>query len=269
MIAAFDAWIKVPTKDLEIIKNVVEMLHTSSLLIDDVEDGSELRRGNPVAHKIFGVASTINSANYVYFLALEKVLELDSSQAVKVFTQEMLQLHRGQGCEIYYRDAVECPTQEEYLEIVSNKTGGLLRLAVKLMCGAVSCQKEDEYISLVNTLGIHFQIRDDYVNLLSSQYQDTKGFAEDITEGKFSFPIVHCIQNSVSKKHQLLNILRQRTVDNSVKKYAIGILTEAGSLEYTRKYLSFVETSALDKIKNLGGNHILEEMISWLSKEYK
>ena len=50
------------------------MLHNASLLLDDIEDGSELRRGAPTAHKVFGEALTINSANYLYFVALEKVL---------------------------------------------------------------------------------------------------------------------------------------------------------------------------------------------------
>ncbi len=62
---AFDSWLSVPAPKLTIIRNVVEMLHTASLLIDDVEDNSELRRGIPVAHKIYGIPSTINCANYV------------------------------------------------------------------------------------------------------------------------------------------------------------------------------------------------------------
>ena len=52
------------------------MLHNASLLLDDIEDGSELRRGAPTAHKVFGEALTINSANYLYFVALEKVKPL-------------------------------------------------------------------------------------------------------------------------------------------------------------------------------------------------
>ena len=60
------------------------MLHNASLLIDDIEDGSKLRRGFPVAHSIYGVPSVINSANYVYILGLEKVLTLQDPGAVKV-----------------------------------------------------------------------------------------------------------------------------------------------------------------------------------------
>lgn len=68
LVDAFNIWLQVPDELLNIIKSIVQQLHTASLLVDDVEDSSDLRRANPVAHKIFGVAQTINGANYVYFL---------------------------------------------------------------------------------------------------------------------------------------------------------------------------------------------------------
>lgn len=101
--------------------------------IDDVEDNSVLRRGIPVAHNIFGTAQTINSANYVYFLALQEVQKLNSPAAMEIYTEELLNLHKGQGMDLFWRDTLTCPTEEEYLEMVDNKTGGLFRLAVKLM----------------------------------------------------------------------------------------------------------------------------------------
>jgi geranylgeranyl pyrophosphate synthase len=70
--------------------------------------------------------------------------------------------------------------------MIRNKTGGLLRLAlhllVKCSSSAVDCGDVAKYEKLVNLLGIHFQIRDDYMNLKSTDYTDLKGFAEDLTE---------------------------------------------------------------------------------------
>ncbi len=62
LIEAFNVWLKVPARKLDAICSVVRMLHTASLLMDDVEDNSDLRRGIPVAHKIYGVPQTINTA---------------------------------------------------------------------------------------------------------------------------------------------------------------------------------------------------------------
>jgi geranylgeranyl diphosphate synthase type 3 len=133
LIGAFNDWLQVPPASLEIITKVIGMLHTASLLVDDVEDSSSLRRGLPVAHSIFGTAQTINSANYVYFVALQELLKLNNPKAITIYTEELLNLHRGQGMDMFWRDTLTCPSEDDYLEMVGNKTGGLFRLAVKLM----------------------------------------------------------------------------------------------------------------------------------------
>jgi geranylgeranyl diphosphate synthase, type III len=133
LIAAFNEWLEVPPASLEIITKVVGMLHTASLLVDDVEDSSFLRRGLPVAHSIFGTAQTINSANYVYFCALQELMKLGNPKTIEIYTEELLNLHRGQGMDLFWRDTLTCPSEDDYLEMVGNKTGGLFRLAVKLM----------------------------------------------------------------------------------------------------------------------------------------
>lgn len=133
LIAAFNDWLEVPPASLEVITKVIGMLHTASLLVDDVEDSSTLRRGLPVAHSIFGTAQTINSANYVYFVALQELLKLNNPKAITIYTEELLNLHRGQGMDMFWRDTLTCPSEDDYLEMVGNKTGGLFRLAVKLM----------------------------------------------------------------------------------------------------------------------------------------
>ena len=78
--------------------------------MDDIEDSSKLRRGVPCAHTIYGTANTINCANYVFFLALEKCHKLQSKEAMDVFVLELLNLHRGQGQDILWREECRCPT---------------------------------------------------------------------------------------------------------------------------------------------------------------
>ena len=146
LIAAFNEWLEVPAESVEIITKVVGMLHTASLLVDDIEDSSLLRRGLPVAHSIFGTAQTINSANYVYFLALQELQKLKNPKAITIYTEELLNLHRGQGMDLFWRDTLTCPSEDDYLEMVGNKTGGLFRLAVKLM------QAESKNIKYVYSL---------------------------------------------------------------------------------------------------------------------
>jgi len=204
------------------------------LLVDDIEDSSLLRRGLPVAHSIFGTPQTINSANYVYFLALQELQKLKSPRAITIYTEELLNLHRGQGMDLFWRDTLTCPSEDDYLEMVGNKTGGLFRLAVKLM--QAESKNHKDCVPLVNLMGIIFQIADDYQNLSSAQYSINKGLYEDLTEGKFSFPIIHSIR-AAPDNLQLLNILKQKTEDEQVKRYAVSYMESTGSFEYTRKVL--------------------------------
>jgi hypothetical protein len=78
----------------------------------------------------------------------------------------------------------------------------------------------------------------------------TKSFCEDITEGKFSFPIIHAIRNFPNDS-RLLNILRQRTEDVSLKKYAVNIMIECGSISYTRTVLKQLYSEIFDELKRI------------------
>lgn len=235
LIGSFNAWLDVPAPSLAIITRVVGMLHESSLLVDDVQDNSELRRGFPVAHNIFGVAQTINSANYIYFAALQELQQLNNPNAIAMFAEELVNLHRGQGMDLFWRDTLTCPTEEDYLEMVGNKTGGLFRLGIKLMQAESGTDIDCSH--LVNLIGLIFQIRDDYMNLSSQEYSNNKGMCEDLTEGKFSFPVIHAVRADPTNL-QLINILKQKTTDLQVKRYAVQYMKNMGSFEYTRKVLT-------------------------------
>ncbi|KAG6860770.1 hypothetical protein C0995_007802 [Termitomyces sp. Mi166 len=222
LIDAFNLWLEVPTSKLAVISRLVSMLHSASLLIDDIEDDSQLRRGQPVAHKIYGVPQTINTANYVFFLAYQELIALRD--------QDDFESKRGQR-----------------LDAIVTVTDGR------------------DYVPLVNLIGVYFQIRDDLMNLLGSEYTKNKGFAEDLTEGKFSFPVVHSI-HADKTNHQVLNILQKRPTTPTLKIHTIDYMrTRTKSFEYTLMVLERLEDQTRKEIRRLGGNAKLEGIIDFLS----
>ncbi|KAJ3067466.1 Geranylgeranyl pyrophosphate synthase [Podochytrium sp. JEL0797] len=260
LVHAFNQWLKVPAEKLRLISEIIEMLHTASLL---------------------------------YFLALKKAIALEIPCIMDIFAEELIHLHTGQGMEIYWRDSHICPTEQEYVDMVKNKTGGLLRLAVRMMQAA--SQEKRDFVPLVDMLGIHFQIRDDYLNLVSEEFTSNKGFAEDLTEGKFSYPIILHIQrthhtsptsttpppppteqqrqltiSSVTDptSRQLFHILKQRTHDPDLKRYAIETMKKGGSLEVVRKQLARLERDAREEVARGGGNIELERILDFLGVAY-
>ncbi|KAG9221355.1 hypothetical protein CCMSSC00406_0009932 [Pleurotus cornucopiae] len=282
MIEAFNLWLNVPQAQLQTIAKVVNMLHTASLLVDDIEDDSQLRRGNPVAHKIYGIPQTINTANYVYFQAFKELFALrqgSNADLDGIVTEELLCLHRGQGLEILWRDSLQCPTEEEYVRMVNfstfrpfsmytaytrSETGGLLRIGIKLMMACSTTNTDVDYVPVVNLIGVYYQIRDDYMNLQSSEYSVNKGFAEDLTEGKFSFPVVHGIRADRSNR-QILNVLQKRPSTPTLKRHTIEYLrTKTKSFDYTLSVIRELEQKTLEEIARLGGNAGLAKLMELL-----
>ena len=268
------------------------LIHPS---VDDVEDSSLLRRGIPVAHSIFGTPQTINTANYVYFKALQDLLLMQNPKLIDIFTEELLNLHRGQGMDLYWRDSLTCPSEADYLEMVGNKTGGLFRLAIKLMQAESTVEmyvphstplypslthslthtptsthpplshppsspststntlRYSDCTPLVSHLGILFQILDDHLNLLPSPLSSTKGsLAEDLTEGKFSFPVIHAIRADPSNQI-LISILKQKTSDEEVKRYAVGYMERMGSFAYSEGVVRGLQGRCEDGVRGVEG----------------
>jgi len=184
----------------------------------------------------------------VYFCALQELLKLENDKAIVIYTEELMNLHRGQGMDLFWRDTLTCPSEDDYLEMVGNKTGGLFRLAVKLM--QAESRSARDCVALVNLIGIIYQVRDDYLNLRSPVYSSNKGLCEDLTEGKFSFPIIHSIRAKPDDL-QLLNILKQKTTNEEVKRYAVRYMEETGSFEYSRKVLETLVERARKLIKSV------------------
>lgn len=118
----------------------------------------------------------------------------------------------------------------------------------------MECVPADRYlrdcVPLVNVMGLIFQICDDYLNLSNTTYTKNKGLCEDLTEGKFSFPIIHSIRSDPSNL-QLINILKQRTKDEEVKLYAVSYMESTGSFAYTRKVVQELREKALSLIDEI------------------
>ena len=159
-----------------------------------------------------------------------------------------------------------------------------------------------DYIPLVNLLGVYFQIRDDYMNLQSTevcphqlltnstvifslQYAHNKGFAEDLTEGKFSFPIVHGVRANPSNRQVLsksppnictrlwslftscLDVLQKRPTTPTLKKHVISYLANStDSFTYTLSVMDTFRNKVISEIERLGGNPRLDAIVELLSR---
>ncbi|EKG20455.1 Polyprenyl synthetase [Macrophomina phaseolina MS6] len=238
IIDGMNGWLNLPARSVSIIKDVVKHIHTASLLCDDIEDSSPLRRGQPSAHIIFGVSQTVNSTSYLWTLAIDRLSELSSPKSLRIFIDEVRKMQIGQSFDLHWTAALQCPSEEEYLSMIDMKTGGLFHLLIRLMIAESPRKVDMDFSGLVSMTGRYFQIRDDLSNLTSEEYENQKGYCEDLDEGKYSLPLIHALKHTKNKV-QLESLLIQRKTQGGMtlemKRLAIQIMKEAGSLEHTRK----------------------------------
>nr|A0A2L0VXR5.1 RecName: Full=Geranylgeranyl pyrophosphate synthase; Short=GGPP synthase; Short=GGPPSase; Short=GGS; AltName: Full=(2E,6E)-farnesyl diphosphate synthase; AltName: Full=Dimethylallyltranstransferase; AltName: Full=Farnesyl diphosphate synthase; AltName: Full=Farnesyltranstransferase; AltName: Full=Geranylgeranyl diphosphate synthase; AltName: Full=Geranyltranstransferase; AltName: Full=Pleuromutilin biosynthetic cluster protein synthesis protein G [Clitopilus passeckerianus]AVA16671.1 geranylger len=243
----FNAFLGLPEDWVIGVTKAIEDLHNASLLIDDIEDESALRRGSPAAHMKYGIALTMNAGNLVYFTVLQDVYDLGmktggtqvANAMARIYTEEMIELHRGQGIEIWWRDQRSPPSVDQYIHMLEQKTGGLLRLGVRLLQCHPGVNNRADLSDIALRIGVYYQLRDDYINLMSTSYHDERGFAEDMTEGKYTFPMLHSLKRSPDSG--LREILDLKPADIALKKKAIAIMQDTGSLVATRNLLGAVK----------------------------
>lgn len=218
----------------------------NTLLVDDVEDDSALRRGKPCTHKLYGVDVAVNAGNTMYFLpllALKKNKNEFSCETIvkayEVYAQEMINISYGQGMDIWWhKGKKENVTEDEYLQMCAYKTGTLARMAAKL--GALLAGASDHEVELVGkfaeSIGVAFQIQDDILNLIGEEFGKGKGVGEDIHEGKRSLMVIHALGKADKKSAaRLREILAIHPSDQTTIDEAIEIMKKAGSIEYAKQ----------------------------------
>ncbi len=224
---------------------ICELVHNGTLVIDDIEDQSDLRRGKPCLHIGYGLDVSINAGNALYFLPLLALKERKDDfpaetiiKAYELYSQEMINLHFGQGFDIWWHGGNKEPGVDEYLQMCAYKTGTLARLSCKLsalLAGATDAQIE-AIGRFAESIGVGFQIQDDILNLDSEDFAKGKGFGEDIHEGKRTLIVIHCLQNaSTEDSARLREILAMHTSDETLIDEAVSIIQRTESIQYARQ----------------------------------
>jgi len=228
---------------------IPELAHEGSLICDDLEDQSELRRGKPCLHRIFGEDIALNAGNFLYFLPLLALIKNRKKfkpeilvKAYETYIQEMINIHLGQGTDIFWhKGKVKKINEKEYLQMCAFKTGCLSRMAAKL---AVVLLKGDEKLAKVvgrvaETVGVAFQIQDDILDIsLAGKEREKfgKSFGNDIKEGKRTLMVINTFKKATKKdKKRLIEILNKHTDDLEERKEAIEIIKKYDSIEYAKK----------------------------------
>ncbi len=239
---------------------IPEVVHNGTLMIDDVEDSSDLRRDKKCTYKIFGLDIAVNAGNAMYYLPLlplilnrKKISAETLRDIYEIYVQEMINLSMGQAMDIAWHKGLadtDDLTQEDYLQMCAYKTGTLSRMAAKI--AAVLSETSKELIGklgdFAESIGVAFQMQDDVLDLTEEKFAEKKGaLGMDITEGKRTLLVIHTLKvANLQEKKRLLNILDMHTSDQKLRDEAINIMRKNGSIKYVKSIASkMVENSWL------------------------
>jgi octaprenyl-diphosphate synthase len=176
------------------IAGIIESIHTASLLHDDVVDMAEVRRGNPTANSLWGNQIVVLVGDFLYSNALktavmqknQRIMEILSGATTRMTEGELLQLNRIGNPDI---------TEQEYLEIISAKTGTLISAACRL--GAVLAELPEEQENALADFGMKtgmvFQMADDILDYMADENALGKKLCKDLEEGKITLPLLYLL----------------------------------------------------------------------------
>jgi len=254
---------------------IPEIAHNGTIVVDDIEDSAELRRGKPALHKLYGEDIAINCGNAMYFLPLQVVEEKKGHipidilfRVYSIYLEEMRNLHYGQALDITWHKGIlkKEPSVEEYLQMTAFKTGTLARMAARL---AVALSEKDEEIEakfgrFAESIGIAFQIQDDLLDLTTTEKEREafgKSYGNDISEGKRSLAVIYSLKYlDKVKRDRLIKILNSHTKEKKNIEEAILLIKETGAIEFSRDTANKIVIESWKEIEN--------ELIDSNAKEY-
>ena len=254
---------------------IPEVVHNGTLIVDDLEDSSELRRGKPCTYRIFGVDIAVNAGNAMYYLPLLPLMEKKAQfpaemlrDIYEVYVQEMINLSMGQAMDITWHRGIANADdlgEEDYLQMCAYKTGTLARMAAKISAVLSGADKEvvEKLGRFAESIGVAFQMQDDVLDLTGKAFAEKKGgVGQDITEGKRTLMVIHTLKNAGSaERKRLIQILNMHTSDQALRDEAIALMQKYGAIAHVKRTASrIVEESWSDVDKLLPASEAKEKL---------
>ncbi len=186
---------------------VMELLHTATLIHDDVVDGSDRRRGFPTVNAVWKNKVSVLMGDYLFSKALLAMISLRDQRALDVISKTAERMSQGELLQVE-RSKDYWIEEEVYFRLIADKTASLISAACQLGILASGGAPDDmqAMAEFGENLGIAFQIRDDLLDILGVEKQTGKPIGNDIRENKITLPLLHALK--VADKRQARGVIR-------------------------------------------------------------
>ena len=230
---------------------VIELIHTATLLHDDVVDESTTRRNQDTANELWGNAASVLVGDFLYSRAFEILVEPNSMSIMRILSKATNQIAEGEVLQLLnIRNANV--SQTKYFNVIEQKTARLFEAACKI--GALLSDSSEKTINSLGDFGLHlgiaFQIIDDALDYESNSTTMGKEVGDDLSEGKITLPMIYALEKTSGSKNKILRDAIKTSDASNIDKI-INILCSVNAFEFTRKIAENESQKALKSLKNI------------------
>ena len=230
---------------------LIEFIHTSTLLHDDVVDESDLRRGRKTANALWGNAASVLVGDFLYSRSFQMMVELDSMRIMRILADTTNRIAEGEVLQLLNIGNADT-SEQAYLDVIERKTAVLFSAATRLgaVLAGLPTDQEEALARYGLDLGYAFQIADDVLDYVSDAETLGKNIGDDLAEGKPTLPVIHAIANGTPEQAASLRRAIESggldSLDNIV-----AAIRDTGALEHARSRAEHYARSAQSALSTL------------------
>ena len=240
----------------------LELLHTASLVHDDVVDESDKRRGMKSVNAVFDNRLAVLVGDFVLSTALLNVCKTDNVEIVRILSELGQTLADGEIKQLTSNASDEI-SEDAYFDIITHKTAALFEACARLGALSVGASKDDTEVAAQfgHTLGIMFQIRDDIFDYGDS-IEIGKPTSNDMREGKLTLPAIYALKKADSDTLSIARKVKNRMATDNEIAQLIAYTKQHGGIDYAEKKMQELHAQAMRFVDNRVGDHTLKESLA-------
>ena len=215
---------------------VFEYLHAATLLHDDLVDGADIRRGNPVAHSIWGNPATVLVGDFLLARSIAIAAQTNSVTIIDILANTTAQMSEGEIHQLLHRGDLTVD-ETDYIEVIRRKTAHLIQAACQV--GALLAGAPGEQVQALADYGYHlgiaFQMADDLLDYTANTRVIGKVIGADLREGKLTLPVIYALDCATREdRRRLETIIQHMDITESDFETVLGLIKKYGGIAYTR-----------------------------------
>ena len=230
---------------------VIELIHTATLLHDDVVDQSATRRGQETANELWGNAPSVLVGDFLYSRAFEIMVEPNSMEIMRILSKATNQISEGEVLQLLNIKNANV-TQAEYFKVIERKTACLFKAACQI--AGILSSADQKVINAMGSFGMHlgnaFQIIDDTLDYESDSNIIGKEIGDDLSEGKVTLPMIYALEKTKKVENKILKDAINNA-DASHIDQIVEILLNVDAFQYSRDIAKIESNRALESIDYL------------------